>query len=57
VPIKKCGKIYIICLAKQAIIWSVLFFKSVMEEWSLLENRENRIGVRYMEDECAFEKT
>jgi len=28
-----------------------------MEEWSLLENRENRIGVRYMEDECAFEKT
>jgi hypothetical protein len=43
VPIEKCGKIYIICLAKQAIILSVLLFKSEMQEWSLLENRENRI--------------
>lgn len=32
-PIKKCGKIYIICLTKQSIMWSLLFFKSVMELW------------------------
>ena len=58
---KKCGKINIICLAKQAIIWPVLFFKEIFSAPSQPQpratNLKSRTSTKEQHDKTTHECT